>query len=535
MQAIKKFKVLWEIIPKKDKIYYIAYIIISIVHSLLFVLLPFLYRDIINAVTTRVYPEEKVFFYIALTILGYASIRLWSLMNVYIKEKMTKNLLDKLFSSILKMDLKSFIRKDAGYWASIFSNDVRFASQLYSDFLYILPAEFIVFIAILAILFVYCKPLLIIVTVILFAVTLISLLREKYVIPHYDRAQESLRITSDHINAHLKGIEDLIHYRGESFLKKKFLEDFSSYIDNIKNYLLGDFLNGYSINLLNEFGKLAAIGMSLLFFAMGDFSFGTAVMLITFSTMSYDKANYIVENLRWLQNFPPHIEKIQGAIESPKIEMEDKGTGNFEELILNNVSFSYDEKLVLENFSMQVKKGEIVALIGRSGIGKSTVLKIITGFLKPQKGEVIFLQGKPKIGMLFQGGRLFNRTLRENLLIAKPNASEEELVEALKKAGLLEWFEKLPKGFDTQIGQTGKLISGGERSRLSIARTILFDPEILLLDEPLVGVDQDRKEEILDTLKELLKGKTCILVTHDKSLLRIADRTIYIMKEEDAV
>jgi len=215
--------------------------------------------------------------------------------------------------------------------------------------------------------------------------------------------------------------------------------------------------------------------------------------------------------------------------------MEDKGTGNFEELILNNVSFSYDGKLVLKNFSMQVKKGEIVALIGRSGIGKSTVLKIITGFLKPQKGEVIFLQGKPKIGMLFQGGRLFNRTLRENLLIAKPNASEEELVEALKKAGLLEWFEKLPKGFDTQIGQTGKLISGGERSRLSLARTILFDPEILLLDEPLVGVDQDRKEEILDTLKELLKGKTCILVTHDKSLLRIADRTIYIMEEEDAV
>lgn len=535
MEAIKKFKVLWEIIPKKDKIYYIAYIIISIVHSLLFVLLPFLYRDIINAVTTRVYPEEKVFFYIALTILGYASIRLWSLMNVYIKEKMTKNLLDKLFSSILKMDLKSFIRKDAGYWASIFSNDVRFASQLYSDFLYTLPAEFIVFIAILAILFVYCKPLLIIVTVILFAVTLISLLREKYVIPHYDRAQESLRVTIDHINAHLKGIEDLIHYRGESFLKKKFLEDFSSYIDNIKNYLLRDFLNGYSINLLNEFGKLAAIGMSLLFFVRGDFSFGTAVMLITFSTMSYDKANYIVENLRWLQNFPPHIEKIQEAIESPEVEMEDKGTGNFEELILNNVSFSYDGKLVLENFSMQVKKGEIVALIGRSGIGKSTVLKIITGFLKPQKGEVIFLQGKPKIGMLFQGQRLFNRTLRENLLIAKPNASEEELVEALKKAGLLEWFEKLPKGFDTQIGQTGKLISGGERSRLSIARTILFDPEILLLDEPLVGVDQDRKEEILDTLKELLKGKTCILVTHDNSLLRIADRTIYIMKEEDAV
>ena len=120
MEAIKKFKVLWEIIPKKDKIYYIAYIIISIVHSLLFVLLPFLYRDIINAVTTRVYPEEKVFFYIALTILGYASIRLWSLMNVYIKEKMTKNLLDKLFSSILKMDLKSFIRKDAGYWAVYF-------------------------------------------------------------------------------------------------------------------------------------------------------------------------------------------------------------------------------------------------------------------------------------------------------------------------------------------------------------------------------------------------------------------------------
>nr|WP_259082538.1 MULTISPECIES: ATP-binding cassette domain-containing protein [Caldanaerobacter] len=108
------------------------------------------------------------------------------------------------------------------------------------------------------------------------------------------------------------------------------------------------------------------------------------------------------------------------------------------------------------------------------------------------------------------------------------------MVEALKKAGLLDWFKELPEGFDTKIGQTRKLISGGERSRLSIARMILFDPEILLLDEPLVGVDQERKEEIFDTLKELLKSKTCILVTHDKSLLRIADRTIY-MKEEDAV
>jgi len=534
VETIKKFKVLWEIIPKKDKVYYIVYSIISIAHSLLFVLLPFLYRDIINAVTAGFYPEKRAFLYIVLTIAGYASIRLWSLINVYKKEKLTKNLLDKLFSSILKLDFKSFLRKDAGYWASIFSNDVDFASQLYSDFLYTLPAEFITFIVILVILFIYSKPLLITVTIVLSMVTLISLLREKYVIPHYDRAQESLRITSDHINAHLKGIDDLIHYRGESFLKKKFLKDFTPYIHNIKNYFLRDFLNEYAINFLNEFGKFAAIGISLLFFIRGNYSFGTAVMLITFATMAYGRASYLVDNMRWLQNYPPHIETIKEAIESPQFEMEDQHTGNFEESILNDVSFSYDEKFVLENFNMYIKKGEIVALVGKSGIGKSTVLKIISGFLKPKKGEVIFLQGKPKIGMLFQEGRLFNRTLKENLLIAKPDATYEELVEALKKAGLLDWFEKLSNGFDTQIGQAGKLISGGERSRLSIARIILFDPEILLLDEPLTGVDQDRKEEILDTLKELLNGKTCILATHDKSLLRIAHRVTYITKEEDA-
>lgn len=531
MGTINQFKFLWDTVPKKYKIYYIVYVIISIFHSLIFVALPFLYKEIIDIVIVGVYPDRKIIFYIVLTIFAYLSIRLWSLINIHIREKLRKHLLDILFSSMLEMDLSTFLEKKPGYWASIFSNDVGYTSQLYGDFLYTIPAEFITFVAILVILFIYCKPLSIVVAINLFVVMLISLLREKYVVPNYEKAQDDLRITSDHLNANLKGIEDLIHYRGESFLKKKFLEDFTHYINHMGRYLWKDFINGYFISFLNELGKVVTIGISLLFFVKGTFSFGTAVMLIMLSSMSYDKANYLVDNLRWLQNFPPHTNKIKETLESRKTKSTDTETEDFTDLILKNICFSYGNKSILKNFSLHVKKGEKVALLGKSGIGKSTILRIIIGFLEPCGGEITFISGKPKIGILFQGGHLFNRTLKENLLIAKPDASEEELVRALRRAALLDWFESLPDGFNTRIGQTGKLVSGGERSRLSIARMILFNPEIVLLDEPLSGVDKERKEEIAETLKKFLINKTCILVTHDRSLLKIVNRSTYVEKD----
>ncbi|SHK13014.1 ABC-type multidrug transport system, ATPase and permease component [Anaerobranca californiensis DSM 14826] len=539
MKGIKKFMFLWNLIPKKEKFYYTVYSVISIIHVLIFLYLPFLYRDVINLVMEEVYLSEKVLLYIALTVIGYLSIKLWSLVNIFVTEKLTKEVLDQLFRTILKMDFKKFNSKDPGYWASVFSTDVSHVSQLFNDFIYTLPAELIMFSVIVVILFVHNIPLTLVILVLLLLITLMSLYREKKIIPHYHVALENLRKTSEKLNSYLKGMEDLIHYNSIKFLEKKYIETFSNYTTTFKKYLFKDFFNETVVKFLNEAGKVVVIGIVLRLFIKGNFDFGTALMLITFSNICYNKAGYLVENLRWLQSFPPHIEKIQEIVDSPKIldQFSKIDNDNFKELILEDVTFSYGynaetgENNVLTAFNLRIQRGEKIAILGASGTGKTTLLRIIANFLKPQRGKVIFKDTRPKVGILFQGGRYFNRTLKDNLLIVKENATEGEMLTALKKAGLDQWFLSLPKGLETKIGQDGKLISGGERSRLSIAKLILFDPEFILLDEPLVGVDEGKKEEILETLMDFLKDKTCILVSHDKNLFKIVDKTLGLKEE----
>jgi ABC-type bacteriocin/lantibiotic exporter with double-glycine peptidase domain len=487
----------------------------------------------------EVYLSEKVLLYIALTVIGYLSIKLWSLVNIFVTEKLTKEVLDQLFRTILKMDFKKFNSKDPGYWASVFSTDVSHVSQLFNDFIYTLPAELIMFSVIVVILFVHNIPLTLVILVLLLLITLMSLYREKKIIPHYHVALENLRKTSEKLNSYLKGMEDLIHYNSIKFLEKKYIETFSNYTTTFKKYLFKDFFNETVVKFLNEAGKVVVIGIVLRLFIKGNFDFGTALMLITFSNICYNKAGYLVENLRWLQSFPPHIEKIQEIVDSPKIldQFSKIDNDNFKELILEDVTFSYGynaetgENNVLTAFNLRIQRGEKIAILGASGTGKTTLLRIIANFLKPQRGKVIFKDTRPKVGILFQGGRYFNRTLKDNLLIVKENATEGEMLTALKKAGLDQWFLSLPKGLETKIGQDGKLISGGERSRLSIAKLILFDPEFILLDEPLVGVDEGKKEEILETLMDFLKDKTCILVSHDKNLFKIVDKTLGLKEE----
>lgn len=529
MKITDSFEFLWNILSRKYKVYYAFYATVSIANSLIFVVLPFIYKSAIDKISNS-YPASTILLYFLLTLGGYLSIRLWSLNNIRIREKLDKKINDILFSSVIRMEEKSFLKNAPGYWTSIFSNDVRYTSQLYSDFLYTLPAEFVMLVLILIVMFFYCKTLLILVTFIIFLTALLGYLRETHIVPKYNRAQEQMRLLNDTTNAHLKGIVDLIHYEAKTFLKERFTKKFILYATYMKNYLIKDFLNGYLISSLNEIGKLMAIFISLFYFTKDAFSFGTAVMLIMFSSMAFEKGNYLVENFRWLQNYPSHVDKVRSAITSKRMKMPiySSNKNEFKELILRGIKFRYDDETVLQELNLIVKKGEKIVLFGESGAGKSTLLKIISGILEPDTGEVISVSNRPRIGILFQGGRLFNRSLRENLLIAKPNASDSELMHAIEKSGLYSWFETLPDGIETKIGQSGRLISGGERSRLSIARLILYNAEFILLDEPLVGVDPGKRGEIIEMLKEFLSDKTCIIATHDNSFNNIATKFWYL-------
>ncbi|MGY3779195.1 thiol reductant ABC exporter subunit CydC [Isobaculum melis] len=197
----------------------------------------------------------------------------------------------------------------------------------------------------------------------------------------------------------------------------------------------------------------------------------------------------------------------------------------FQELTLEDVTFSYqpDGKVVLKQFNLTISPGEKLAILGKSGAGKSTIGKLIRGDISPNQGTVL-LNGVPTnalkdqianwVGVMNQSPYLFNTSVLNNVRLGNIHATDEEVKAALYQVGLGEMIEKLPAGFDTMVEEAGGRFSGGERQRLALARILLQNTPIVLLDEPTVGLDPITEQTLLDTLFEVLKDKTIIWITH---------------------
>ena len=204
----------------------------------------------------------------------------------------------------------------------------------------------------------------------------------------------------------------------------------------------------------------------------------------------------------------------------------------------NNVSFGYTEKNVLNHISFTMKKGEMTALVGPSGGGKSTIASLLARFWDIKEGT-IKVDGKDiknislgslmdQISMVFQRVYLFKDTIYNNIIIGRPDATKEEVIEAAKKARCYDLIMSFPEGFDTVIGEGGTSLSGGEKQRLSIARCILKDSPIVILDEATASVDADNERAIQEAISELCKNKTLLIIAHRLKTIKDADQILVI-------
>jgi ATP-binding cassette subfamily B protein len=217
---------------------------------------------------------------------------------------------------------------------------------------------------------------------------------------------------------------------------------------------------------------------------------------------------------------PRHIAKVEGRIE------------------IRNIGFRYGNRQVVRNLSLSIAPGEMIGLVGHSGSGKSTLVNLICRFYDVSEGA-IFLDGEDiralpvteyrrNIGLVLQEPFLFFGTIAENIAYGKPDASREEIIAAARAAHAHEFILRLPHGYDSLVGERGQSLSGGERQRISIARALLIDPHILILDEATSSVDTTTEKEIQKALDNLVRGRTTIAVAHRLSTLRKADRLVVL-------
>ena len=207
--------------------------------------------------------------------------------------------------------------------------------------------------------------------------------------------------------------------------------------------------------------------------------------------------------------------------------------GNFK---FENVKFEYKDSIrpILNRFNLEIKQGETIAFVGESGAGKSTILNLIIGFIKPTEGSV-YLDGadlndldlnsyRKHIAVVPQNVILFSGTIRQNITYGIPDAPEDKLMEAVKAANLSDLIKELPEGLDTRIGEHGGKLSGGQRQRISIARALMRDPSVIVLDEATSALDSASERMVQEAISNLSKGRTTFIVAHRLSTIRNADR-----------
>lgn len=207
---------------------------------------------------------------------------------------------------------------------------------------------------------------------------------------------------------------------------------------------------------------------------------------------------------------------------------------------INNINFAYEKEKVLKDFSIEVPKGKTIALVGQSGSGKSTIANLLTRFYDIQEGSIKVDDVEIKdwdlhalrglIGLVTQDSILFNDSIKNNLLIGKPDATDEELVDALKIANAYDFVKDLSNGIETNIGDGGGKLSGGQKQRISIARAVLKNPPIMILDEATSALDTESEKLVQDAIERMMQNRTSIVIAHRLSTIQKADNIIVMQK-----
>ncbi|MCP9200098.1 ABC transporter ATP-binding protein/permease [Gramella sp. GC03-9] len=464
-----------------------------------------------------------------------------------LRNGMLKDIRNKIYDKIVELPISFFSEKRKGDFISRITSDVQEIQSSFLSMLEMFIKEPLTLIFTLAAMIAISPKLTLFVFIFLpIAGLLISSIGKKLKAKSTSAQQENANFLSL-VEETLSSLKIIKGFNAEDRFRQKF-HDSTGKLNSILNGLLhrqdlaspmSEFLGVVVITVILWFGgNMVLIEESMdastfIGFLVLTYNILTPAKAISKATYSIQKGNAsaerILEIIETESNIKDNPDAINKASFDSAIEIED-------------ISFSYEKEKVLKHFSIKVPKGETVALVGQSGSGKSTIANLITRFYDVNEGR-IKVDGtdiknikksslRDLMGLVTQDSILFNDTIRNNVLLGKSNATDEQIVEALKIANAWEFVKELPLQLDTNIGDSGNKLSGGQKQRLSIARAVLKNPPIMILDEATSALDTESEKLVQKALENMMKNRTSIVIAHRLSTIQNADNIVVMQRGE---
>lgn len=341
----------------------------------------------------------------------------------------------------------------------------------------------------------------------------------------------------------LRGLDETIQY-GQGKLRSAQIDERSRRLDAKQKYMKE--LEGAQRGMTNVLILLFSFGMLFLstwLVMKGQMEFEGGFLCTILMMGSFGPVTALSSLSNNLMQTLASGERVLSIMEEEPVvdETEGEEAGAFGDISCGNLDFAYDDEQILKDYSIEIPEGSRIGIHGKSGSGKSTLLKLIMRFYDPDQGSIrIHGRDLKKINTdelrnmesyVTQETCLFHDSIANNIAVAKPGASRQEIEEAAKKASLHEFIMSLPNGYDTPVGELGDTLSGGERQRIGIARAFLHDAPLMLLDEPTSNLDSLNEGIVLKSLRESCRDKTMIIVSHRESTMAAAQK-VYEMNNE---
>ena len=362
-----------------------------------------------------------------------------------------------------------------------------------------------------------------------------------------ERSQALAEVQS-YLHERIQGMSVIKSFAVEDYEQQNFNKQNKNFLDKALTHTRWNAKSFAVVNTITDIAPIVIIGYSAYQVITGNLSVGTMVAFIAYIDRLYNPLRRLVNASTTLTQSIASMDRVFEFIDE-KYDIVDRENavpcenvkGN---IVFQNASFSYEESglTVLKNINLQIPQGETVALVGMSGGGKSSLVSLIPRFYDVSEGQIL-LDGvdlrdyqirslRDQIGVVFQDNILFSESIETNILLAKPNATKEEVIAAAKAANAHDFIMNFPDGYNTKVGERGVKLSGGQKQRIAIARVFLKNPPILVLDEATSALDLESEHLIQESLALLAKDRTTFIVAHRLTTITHADRIVMIENGE---